>query len=194
MNETEPIDDPPFRLMSPPPRKPVKKCRKPGGQVISKASLEILANYIHREDFTREELARRFGLTIRQLRKILKEQGWERREGEDDDETNLPTMADPVPCPFPPGSEGKIWILEERYARRFELFNPRDRIHPEAEAERLAKKPKPKRKPPAEPTPEELDAIELELSKTCQEDPLLSRCLLPSSEISKRKPPINSPV
>lgn len=197
MNEIESTlnqdDDPPFRLMNLQPRKPPKTGGK-AKRSLSRSDLDILAKYIHREDFTREELAKRFGLTIRQLRQIITDNGWDKREGEDDDETNLPTGPDPVPCPFPPGSEGKLWILEERYARRLELWHPEDRVKPESEAERIAKHPpKKRRRPEPEPTPEELEAIERELREQWPEDHPQSPCPLPSSEISESRPPINSP-
>ncbi len=189
MNE---IEDEPFRLIQPARAKPKKKATvKQRG--LSKADIEILERYIHREDYTREELAKRFGITIRQLRLIIDQQGWGKKDGEDDAEDNVPIGEDPTPCPFPPGSEGKLWILEERYARRLELFNPRDRVKPESEAERRARIPKRERRPPPEPTAEELDAIEKELEELWPEGRQQSQSRSPSCVISESRHLIRLP-
>lgn len=98
--------------------------------LLRAADIAILAQYIHREDYTRKELAAKFGLTHKQLQRVIREQGWLCNEGDDESEDNLPLPnPDPtvfVPCPYKAGSEGKIWMLEERYARRLPLWHEKD--------------------------------------------------------------------
>ncbi len=122
---TEPIEEP-FQLANSTPRPKRKRAKFR----ISKADLELLALYIHREDFTRQELAKKFCLTLKQLQAIIRQKGWLCKEGEDESENDLPLPSpDPtvfVPCPYKAGSEGKIWMLEERYARRLPLWHEKD--------------------------------------------------------------------
>lgn len=105
-----------------------KKRRK--RYTLGPADIEILARHVHREDFNRQELADIFHISLKQLQEIIRQQGWTCRDGEDEDETNLPLPnPDPtlfVPCPYKAGSEGKIWFLSERYARRLPLWHPKD--------------------------------------------------------------------
>ena len=190
MSESLENYDEPFQLIRQTERKPTKKPAN-RRQILSKSDLEILAKYIHREEYTREELAKRFRLTMRQLRSLIKSQGWGCKDGEDDAEDNLPIGIDPVPCPYPPGSEGKIWQMSERYARRLELFHPKDRFKPLSEAEINARKPKRQPKPELEPTPEELDAIARE-EEQWHEVAQQSQCPSLSAETSEKRPPINS--
>lgn len=119
-------DEEPFRLSNSEPRPKRKKRRmRASPQLIA-----LLANYIHREDFTRQELAAKFGLKLKELQKIIREQGWQSSGNEDEDENNEP-LPNPspsvfVPCPYKAGSDAKIWMLSERYARRLPLWHPND--------------------------------------------------------------------
>lgn len=86
--------------------------------------------YIHREDFTRAQLAAKFRLSLKQLQRIIREQGWQ-SNGDDYSEDTCtplpnPNPADFVACPYKAGTDAKIWMLAERFARRLPLWHPRD--------------------------------------------------------------------
>lgn len=135
LTQPEP-DDEPFRLTNttrPRSMKSIKKYRggRPRKFVLSPADMKLLESVVHREDYTRAELAEKFGLTLKQLQRIIREQGWSRSEGMEHDEDCEPfPNPDPsvfIRCPYPPGSEGKLWFLEERFAKRLPLWHPNDR-------------------------------------------------------------------
>lgn len=133
-NETPPTPPPqpepegePFRLIKLQPR---QGRSGPPKMVVSAADLKLLESVVHREDYTRKELAEKFGLTLKQLQTIIREHGWSRQEADEDEDCEPlpnPSPAVFIPCPYPPGSEGKLWFLEERYAKRLPLWHPKDR-------------------------------------------------------------------
>ena len=122
-------DDEPFRLINLIP----KRKRKSGRAKMSlKAEdLKLLETVVHREEYTRKELASKFGLTLKQLQRIIRDHGWGRNDGLDHEEDCEPLPhPDPsvfIACPYRPGSEGKIWMLQERFAKRLPLWHPKDR-------------------------------------------------------------------
>lgn len=122
-------DEEPFRLINLQPRKP--KRGGPPKMVVSPADLKLIEVLVHREDYTRPQLAEKLGLKLKQLQNIISEHGWSRTVDCDDDNDCEP-LPNPsplvfIPCPYEPGSEGKLWFLQERFAKRLPLWHPKDR-------------------------------------------------------------------
>lgn len=123
-------DEEPLRLGNPEPKKHTHGGRRKK-LVVSAADLKLIEQVVHREDYTRPELAAKLGLNLKQLQTIISDHGWARSYFKDDDEDCEP-LPNPspsvfIPCPYPPGTEGKIWFLEERFAKRLPLWHPKDR-------------------------------------------------------------------
>lgn len=125
-------DDVPFQLRgTPTPARKKLKGGRPRAKIpISAADLKLLESVVHREDYTRPELAAKFGLSLKQLQTIIREKRWSHVDYEDTEDCEPFENPDPavfIPCPYEPGSEGKLWFLEERFAKRLPLWHPKDR-------------------------------------------------------------------